>query len=106
MDDFLFNLPEQCLQVAKGLTSSTFLRGFSSTLKGCWGLAFSDLRDFFCSASLSESESESLLLSELELAESLSLPSEPRLRSRVVRPLAGGALVTVFSGNRRSSLLL
>ena len=45
-------------------------------------------------------------LSELELAESLSLPSEPRLRSRVVRPLAGGALVTVFRGNRRNSLLL
>ena len=91
------------MHVAKGLISSTFFLGFSSTLKGWAGLG---LQHFFWSASLSESDSESLLLSELELAESLPLPPEPRLRSRVVRPGAGGALVTVFRGNRRSSLLL
>ena len=64
------------------------------------------LPDFLVSVSLSESESESLLLSELDELESLSLPSEPRLRFLVVMPLSGVALVTVFRGNRRNSLLL
>ena len=70
-----------------------------------WGL--SGLKDFLVvSVSLSDSDSESLLLSELDELESLSLPSEPRLRSRVVMPLSGVALVTVFRGNSRNSLLL
>ena len=52
------------------------------------------------------SESESLLLLELEEFESLSFASEPRLRFLVVRPFPGGALVTEFKGNSRNSLLL
>ena len=64
------------------------------------------LPGFLVSVSLSVSESESLLLSELDELESLALPPEPRLSSRVVMPLSGVAQVTVFRGNSRNSLLL
>ena len=81
------NPTPQCLQVAKGRTSSTLFLGFSSGFTGVTTLFLSaDFPVFFfipASDSEPESLSESLLESELELPESDSLPSEPRFRSLI-----------------------